>query len=648
MELLIVPSPIVFIHLGLEPIAYLENNIETAAHFSPDSDLVVVMNAAHPLRPVLAADPRYRFVCVEELPLSAAHHAFSSASRLDREFRGGFWHFAVERLFVLEAVYRALALPPGFHVESDNLVFFDADVMARRLSPLYPGMAATFDADDRCIPSILFINNAAILIQLTEFMAGATIAAPPKVQQNDMRLLAAFRQANSRDVIDGLPIVPPDYPRELCSKIGKRPADPQSYSRHFDQVRSIFDGAALGQYIYGVEPRSSIGHRDTRGFINETCVFDPSLLDYVFLPGPRGRAQPYVKTPRGLWPINNIHVHSKRILHPDAGAVPRYAYGALPKARTLVRDTITWFHDTATTTRRAMKPAKAAKIAPGTPVEHASVLAAFKASASAAGMAPGAVSPIAIDCLIVAAAKDTPILPYTIDGLRRNLRHPNPRITIIGQDDPSLQELASRIGVGFVSESEVVSIAKSSIDYTVAGADRSGWLFQQLLKLGGGKIAKTEHFLVIDADTVLVRPQTFLCDRKPVLLHSDEHHAPYFEVSAELLGRRANNPLSHVSHMMLFSVDRLQALHRHIETRHSGAWYDAIIAKTRRDTGSGFSEFELYGQWCAMTYPEETVLEYWYGRTLGRDLLRPVAELEQTYGSSNRAVSFHSYVKRRG
>jgi hypothetical protein len=641
-----VASPIVFIHLGLEPIAYLENNLETAAHFSPDSDVIVVMNAAHPLRTVLAAEPRYRTVCVEDLPRSGAHESFSAASRLDREFRGGFWHFAVERLFVLDAVYRALDLPPGFHIESDNLMFFDADDMARRLSPLYPGMAATFDADDRCVPAVLFINDATALTKLAAFMADATLSAPPKVHQNDMRLLAAFRQANSRDIIDGLAIVPPDYPRELCSKIGKCPVDPDMYSRHFDVVRSVFDAAALGQYIYGVEPRSSIGHRDTHGFINETCVFDPSVLDCVFLPGPRGRAQPYVRTASGLWPINNVHLHSKRILRPAEGAVPRYAYGTVPKAQKMARDAVDRLRTSATTVRHALRPAKVAKVAPGTPDDHASALAAFKAAAAQADAKDVTPSAVAIDCLIVAAAKDTAVLGYTVDGLRRNHCHPHPRITIIGQDDASLQELASRLGVNFVSEGDVLPIAKSNIDYRVNGIDRSGWLFQQLLKLGGDKIAKTEHYLVIDADTVLVRPQTFLRDGKPVLLHSDEHHAPYFDVAATLLGHRTTNPLSHVAHMMLFSVDRVRKLRQHLEKRHGGTWYDAIIANTRRDTGSGFSEFELYGQWCEMTYPTDTIHEYWHGRSLTHDQLRPLAELEQMFGTAHRAVSFHSYAKR--
>jgi Family of unknown function (DUF6492) len=642
----VVSSPIVFIHLGLQPIAYLENNLETAAYFSPSSEIIVVLNAAHPLRSTLSAEARYRVVCVEDLARSAAHEAFSSASRLDREFRGGFWHFAVERLFVLDAVYRQLALKPGFHVESDNLVFFDATVMAQRLSPLYPGMAATFDADDRCVPAVLFINDATALTKLAEFMADATINAPPKAHQNDMRLLAAFRQANPRQVIDGLAIVPPDYPHELCSKTGKRPTDPTMYSRHFDQVRSVFDAAALGQYIFGVEPRSSIGHRDTHGFINETCVFDPSELDFVFLPGPGGRAQPYVQTASGLWPINNIHLHSKRILRPEAGTVPRYAYGTVPKAKKLARDMVARLGDAATTARRALKPAKVAKIAAGTPSTHAQDLATFKAEAAQVDRTGHAASSVAIDCLIVAAGKDAAVIGYTIEGLRRNLRHPNPRITIIGQDDPSLEELASRIGVNFVSEGSVLPIAKSDIDYNFNGRDRSGWLFQQLLKLGGDKLAKAEHYLVIDADTVLVRPQSFLRGQAPVLLHSDEHHAPYFEVAATLLGHQTDNTLSHVAHMMLFSVDRVRALRQHLEKRHGSAWYDAIVSHTRRDTGSGFSEFELYGQWCEMTYADETAHEYWHGRSLTRDLLRPVAELERAYGAQHRAVSFHSYAKR--
>lgn len=64
-------------------------------------------------------------------------------------------------------------------------------------------------------------------------------------------------------------------------------------------------------------------------------------------------------------------------------------------------------------------------------------------------------------------------------------------------------------GCTFIDENTVLPITKKDIHYRSRTWERSGWLFQQLLKLNGDKLCTADYFLVIDADTVLITPTVF-------------------------------------------------------------------------------------------------------------------------------------------
>lgn len=253
-------------------------------------------------------------------------------------------------------------------------------------------------------------------------------------------------------------------------------------------------------------------------------------------------------------------------------------------------------------------------------------------------------SQMPIDVMITAIAKDKAVLPLVIEGVRRNLRHPINAIRVVAPDDPGLRQLCKSLGCEFVDEEAALPGVKDRIDYKVGTQNRRGWLFQQLLKLSGDTLTSQSHYLVIDADTVLVTPQTFERRGQPLLLHSDEFHRPYFEVVESLLGSTPTILWSFVSHQMLFSVERLKAMKTHIETRSGRPWIGAILDNVNYDDASGFSEFELYGQWCMDRYPVSTLREYWFNKQLQPGRAVTYASLARQFGGRFRSVSLHSYL----
>jgi hypothetical protein len=249
-----------------------------------------------------------------------------------------------------------------------------------------------------------------------------------------------------------------------------------------------------------------------------------------------------------------------------------------------------------------------------------------------------------IDIIIPVVEKDLAVLPYAIDGARDNLKHPIGRIMIVAPDSKRIKAVCADKRCEFICEDSIVPIKKEDIDYTVNGVDRSGWLFQQFIKWGGDSISSEEHYLFLDADTVLIRPQVLEANGKIIMLHSDEHHQPYFDAYKRLLGLDAPTFLSFVSHHMLYRKCRISELKRQIEQRHQGdPWYRVLLATVDRSEMSAISEYETYGQWMLQNHADEIIREYWFNKPMRRVALKRLNALQKELSDKYRSISFHDY-----
>lgn len=301
---------IVFIHLGPAIPSYARDALSQARMFNRSPIYLLAERAALASFPLLD-DLEITRVSCESLELSPAHRQFRAVSTLDKSFRGGFWTYTTERFFYLESLMRQYRLTHVFHLENDNLLYLDLSTLLPVFDAHYPNLAGTFDNDDRCVPGIVYARNADSLGHLTTFINRVLAAATGPL--NDMILLGAFaRQAGPR-FMGALPIVTPDYPKPLRSPAGHVPADPGRYSNRIDQFQVIFDACAIGQFLGGIDPANSAG-KDTTGFINESCVFDPSVYKYSWETDSLDRRTPRLHSPDGQsLPIANLHIHSKNL-----------------------------------------------------------------------------------------------------------------------------------------------------------------------------------------------------------------------------------------------------------------------------------------------------------------------------------------------
>ena len=229
--------------------------------------------------------PRFaEFPDVELVDATTLHDEFEfgSRSRLDNQFRGGFWHLASARLFVLYAYLKKTGLCNCLHIENDVMVYANADDINWNLNR----MSVVFDSPSRVIPSVVWVPRPDTLRDVLSQYDPA---------KNDMENLARFD-------LEHLPIFPDSRTLGTSDFTGVL----KDVTEQFPAYDYVFDGAAIGQYLGGVDPRNTPG--DTRGFINETCIVKYDGYHVTW-----SKSKPYLIVDDRPYPIFNLHIHSKNL-----------------------------------------------------------------------------------------------------------------------------------------------------------------------------------------------------------------------------------------------------------------------------------------------------------------------------------------------
>jgi len=246
-----------------------------------------------------------------------------------------------------------------------------------------------------------------------------------------------------------------------------------------------------------------------------------------------------------------------------------------------------------------------------------------------------------VEVYIPALPKDLEILPYVVDSIRKNLKHQVSAIHIVAPQNVGIQNLCTHKSLLFVDEASLLSIQKKDIEYRVGELDRSGWLFQQLLKFACIKRAKTNWVFIADADTVLLRPQSFFNADYLIFDVPLENHLPYKNAVESLLGQAALPNISFVAHHIMVQRDITVQLLAAIEARSGKGWIESICALISSTEPSCFSEYDLLGNYFVLRDPKKVRLRNWMNGSYIRSRLwmLKLPGISAFY----RTLSFHSY-----
>ena len=214
------------------------------------------------------------------------------------------------------------------------------------------------------------------------------------------------------------------------------------------------------------------------------------------------------------------------------------------------------------------------------------------------------------DLVTCVGAKDVAKFKVFLPLIKRNIR-PN-RIFVIAHKN--LKAQLAYAGTSFIDE----DLAIPGLTYdrlrewiraiNPGAAERTGWYFQQFLKMGACRISALEdYYLIWDSDLAPFRPLTFFDNDGTVLLAPGTHqHSAYFTTLRNLLPEiPPPGPVSLVSEHLMVKTAIMNELIEKIAMEPNGNWVMNCLRAIRPEDlpYSGFSEYETYGHYMAANYP---------------------------------------------
>ena len=244
-------------------------------------------------------------------------------------------------------------------------------------------------------------------------------------------------------------------------------------------------------------------------------------------------------------------------------------------------------------------------------------------------------SSVKLDIVIPIIEKDLPTLPYVIKGIRSQLMHPLGTIYLIAPESLKIREAAEKYNATFILEDTVLPKFRQN-------PPQAGWIKQQYLKLNADQFVQSDHYLVVDADTVFVRPQVFEFEGKTIF----NAHFNY-TISRKVMVQRAfqlnrlHNFCFTIHHMHI-EKSKLKALKEKLEKIHQKPWQDALNELDVPE--GGFSEYELYANFVLSEYPSEAMILHGRNIEIPRDKLDGFDAIVPALAYKAKSVSLHHFI----
>lgn len=152
-----------------------------------------------------------------------------------------------------------------------------------------------------------------------------------------------------------------------------------------------------------------------------------------------------------------------------------------------------------------------------------------------------------------------------------------------------------------VCDGLTIKVVKNYLSYRIGTTWRAGWYFQQFIKLAmAWRNDVSNDYLVWDADSIALKPINFFTKTGRIFVtKSKEYHVPYFICNEKLTGIQKLVPYSFISEHMVFTKKHVISLLNEIMKISDDIWWKIILDQvdSKDLVGSGFSEYELYGNY---------------------------------------------------
>ncbi|MCR5237964.1 MAG: hypothetical protein K6E34_12265 [Lachnospiraceae bacterium] len=290
----------VLIHIGDKPVpGYAVDAIEQIRLFGNEQIIFICERKSRADQ--TGIEDMADIVCIEDIPVSKKHYEYIRKMAME-----GFVQYTTERFFFLEEAMEFLGLRNVVHIENDVLVYGNVHDIYRKLSTDSGRIILTRHNNDECIGGMIYVPNVGAIGRYTDFLCSNYLG----VYINDMRSLSEFAKRNP---VDYAPVITKGY----YEQYGLKSVEGNEYDNTYpaeafynEDIKPLFDAAALGQYIGGIDKIHD--KRDTRGYINTNCLYNPSRMKIFWKRVPEGYA-PFITDNNTDHPVMNLHIHSKEL-----------------------------------------------------------------------------------------------------------------------------------------------------------------------------------------------------------------------------------------------------------------------------------------------------------------------------------------------
>ncbi len=241
-------------------------------------------------------------------------------------------------------------------------------------------------------------------------------------------------------------------------------------------------------------------------------------------------------------------------------------------------------------------------------------------------------SDVVCDLWLVCHPKDFDVAKLAMESVLRFSLNPIQKIFFVSTERVRPAWLSEK--VIYICECDIPGI--DQVMLRLKGESYQGWIVQQILKFSGAYYSN--RFLVVDCDTVLLRPHLFFDHNKTVLRFSYEH-SPHYAALEKALDVNGGRWFSYVCHMMPFQSAIVKKLLESIE-RKSGVSWQVYLADVTKAHGMVLSEWDLYARFLIQEGNPYTYRP-WINQSLscGSDMTLDL--LIEEFGCARNSVSLH-------
>lgn len=272
--------PFIFIHIGEDFFPdYVNSALNQCRVWNPKNPIYFISSKVHSGK---CKSISINHIFIEDIPLTDFHKQFCDTTRLNTSFRNGFWRYTTERLFALEDFCISQNITEFFHLENDNMVYFNAEELISKFRSTVNGLSCPA-LPTKAIMGIVYCNDIVYLSKLTSYFLTCGI------HDNEMIIATTFFNQN---LITYLPSIPFE--------------SNAFFSKNADIFEGIFDPAQYGQWLGGVDPRNESSAPFT--YSNPEAEIMPHTFQYS-KKEIKGLLRWYIENT----PIYTLHIHSKNL-----------------------------------------------------------------------------------------------------------------------------------------------------------------------------------------------------------------------------------------------------------------------------------------------------------------------------------------------